>query len=128
MRTGTLTRPNEIVPLQIGRATRRVYPASREVKTGPCLDSVERRKHLSYKASPPNGGLGSRPAISRPRHVYGPGISLWNMWKRAAKGRVLAGRRHLADCAESHTPLATQVVPRDAFEELERLCKRLAKQ
>src|SRR5947207_3316853 len=128
MRTGTLTRPNEIVPLQIGRATKARYPAPPGVKTGPVFDLFERRKHLSYKASPPNGGLGSRPASSRPRHVYGRGISLWIMWKRAARGPFSAARRHLADCAEPHTALPAQVVSRDAFEELEELCQRLPEQ
>jgi len=34
IRTGTLTRPNEIVPLQIGRAMPLSYPRFAGVKTG----------------------------------------------------------------------------------------------
>src|SRR5919202_6272965 len=41
IRTATLTRPKEIVPLQIGRAMTAVYPALRCPKTVPCLDALQ---------------------------------------------------------------------------------------
>src|SRR5439155_18275602 len=43
-------------------------PARRPPKTAGRLACVTTRKSPRYKASPPNGGLGSRPASSRPRH------------------------------------------------------------
>src|SRR3954470_23306356 len=93
MRTGTLTRPKEMVPDQSERAMSRCYPAREVCTLGLGEIQFSRRSRTSYEASPPNGGLGSRPATSRPRHVYGQGISLWKMWKKAAQPAVSSGLR-----------------------------------
>src|SRR5215210_8584357 len=98
MRTGTLTRPKEIAPVQSERATIPGYPLGEGAKTPVVFDErasavirVSTPGRTSFQASPPNGGLGSRPPIRRPRHVYGRGISLWKMWKSAAFATVFSG-------------------------------------
>ena len=60
--------------------------------------------------------------------MYGRGISLWKLWKTGREPAFLAGYGHVADRAESHAPLAAQLLARDAVEELERFRERVAQQ
>src|SRR5205823_9169911 len=74
---------------------------------------VQRRMNAVPKASPPNGGLASRPATSRPRHVYGRGKSLWKLWKRAAQALISSGSQRLGRlCGNAHAAVAAGLRPK----------------
>src|SRR5829696_3303907 len=134
MRTGTLARPSEIVPLQSEGAMTVGYPLkgleNREAFSK-CLARETRlttRGRTFFEATPPNGGLGTRPPTRRPRHVYERGISLWKMWKSAGFAAVSAGCWHLPDCAEPHTAPAAQLLARLPLELLERFAHSISEQ
>jgi len=66
IRTGMLTSPKEIVPLQIGRGAMPVCPRRTRLENGtfPSLESYSYRSHNTYTA----------------------GISLWTLWTAGPVG------------------------------------------
>src|SRR5579884_44170 len=119
--TGTETRPNEIAPLQIGRAMGAFFSTARGAgnEVWPC-----RGWRQANQSSPPDGGLGARgPRDAGPEafRSWFPRLkTLWTLWKTAAgKGPLRSGVD--AHAAELRPAAAPELLARRVLDLLERL-------
>jgi hypothetical protein len=100
MRTGTLTSPKEIAPLQIGLMPWPI-PVGGGVSTpaDPAKGLLVRRADVLRKTSPPSGGVDSSGRFTGPKSFSGRGIRLWMLWR--------GDRRHRLESTESSAKLVT---------------------